>query len=253
MDHAEARARLEELFLEPGVADGQAGRLDGELERHLAACVECATDHAALRATAAAIQLAMGPPPAARQRVLDNIAQLGRQRAPIQPTAAREARSPAPAPAVPFARALAAAAVLAVLAFIAGAISAVLLDTRPAQPSRLAHAATMMAELAREPTAQTMVLRDPAGEVGGTVIYEPNRRMLVVFSETLAPPSEGRYGCFIERDGERTWIGPMNYEAETSFWAGPLYRAPPDFGRPGDRFIVLRDQADPLPMLEADF
>lgn len=239
MDHAEARARLEERYVEPVTA----GRLDAELEAHLAECSGCAAEDAALRATAAAVQLAIGPPPGLRRRVLDNVAELGLQRGPVT-VGDYNGRRTALAP-----RLLAAAAVLAVLAFVAGALSAALLA--PPADDRLARAAAMMAELARDPAAETFTLRLPSGAPGGTAMFDAASGRLVVFSAAL-PAGDLDYDCFLERDNQRTWLGPMFYESRTHFWAGPVDEAP-DLGRPGDRLIVLVDADDAAPALAAEF
>jgi hypothetical protein len=270
MDHAEARELMTGHFAAPAdAADGGADALRAlaEMEAHLEGCLDCAAEYRALRATAAALQLVIGPPGGARQRVLDNVAQLGRQRAvdaarTIEAAAAAEpsrAESPVAAPSAgprgwwPLAlpRVLAVAAVVALLAFVAGAFSGALLP-RSDDTTQLARAAMMMAELAREPTAHTMVLRDADGMPGGTVVYEPVSDRLVVFSEVLDEPASGRYGCYVERAGERTLIGPMLFEADAAFWAGPVSQSL-DLGQPGDRFLVLRDASDATPMLAGTF
>lgn len=260
MSHAEARELIEQRYSTPagdGLADPAAV---ATLEAHLAECADCRREHDAMRATAAALQLALGPSPQMRGRVLDNVARIGRPRGAESPTATGRAfASAGPTPAaraarrgrlVPFPRALAAAAALAVIAFVAGALSADYLGQRNAD-SGLARAAMVMAELARDPQTETMTLHDPSGAAGGTLMYEPDADMLVVFSQTLAAPDGGSYGCYLERDGERTWIGPMLFEADTAYWAGPTRMS--GLGQPGDRFLVLTDADDPTPMLSASF
>jgi hypothetical protein len=253
MDHAEARALMADHFAMPAdAASSEAATLRAlaEMEAHVHGCPDCAAEYRSLRATAAALQLVIGPPRAARERVLDNVVQLGRPRAtgltPSAPAAGGRGWWPLAVP-----RALAAAAMLALLAFVAGAFSITLLP-RTDDSSQLARAAMMMAELAREPTAHTMVLRDASGTPGGTLIYEPTSAQLVVFSEVLQQPASGRYGCYVERAGERTWIGPMLFEADMAFWAGPVSQLP-GLGMPGDRFLVLREATDATPMLSASF
>lgn len=246
MTHAEARELMEALFATPADA-GPDAAARGALVAHLAECPDCAREHAALAATAAALQLAYGPPPALRQRVLDAVARTGRDRsgaAAASPSAATGGRL------IAFPRALAAAAALAVLAFVAGALSMVYLAPRESD-SALAKAAMVMAEMARDPSAHAMTLRDPNGAPGGTVMYAPDSSMLVVFSEMLEEPASGRYDCYLEREGQRTWIGPMLFEDDTAFWAGPVRTDTPP--RQGDRFLVLAGPDDPVPMLVASF
>lgn len=248
MDHADAQALMADHFSAPTglLADATDRRALAEMEAHVAGCPACAAEYRSLRATAAALQLVVGPPRRARARVLDNVAQLGRQRGAATPSASGRGWWPITLP-----RALAAAAVVALLAFIAGALGGALLP-RPDDSTQLARAAQMMSELAREPTAHTMILRDASGTPGGTVIYEPASAQLVVFSEVLEPPASGRYGCYVERAGERTWIGPMLFEDDTAFWAGHV-SGMGDLGRAGDRFLVLYDASDATPMLSASF
>jgi hypothetical protein len=248
MDHTEARALMADHFAAPTgrATDVADQRALAEMEAHVAGCPDCAAEYRSLRATAAALQLVLGPPRGARARVLDNVAQLGRQRDAGTVSVSRRGWWPMTLP-----RALAVAAVVALLAFIAGALGGALLP-RPDDSTQLARAAQMMAELAREPTAHTMVLRDASGTPGGTVIYEPASAQLVVFSEMLEPPVSGRYGCYVERAGERSWIGPMLFEADTAFWAGHV-SGMSDLGQAGDRFLVLRDASDATPMLSASF
>jgi hypothetical protein len=257
LTHAEAREALEALFTAPA-ADAVSGDDRARLAAHLDECSDCAAEHAALTATAAALHLTFGPPQALRQRVLEAVARTGRERgepySSATPTPSSQRSSAAAAGGrgrlVAFPRALAAAAALAVLAFIGGAVSAAYFAPRDAD-SALAKAAMMMAELAREPAAHTMTLRDPSGAVGGTLMYEPQSNMLVVFSEALAEPATGGYDCYVERDGQRTWIGPMLFEAETAFWAGPIRTdVQPEAG---DLFVVLADESDATPMLVATF
>jgi hypothetical protein len=245
MDHAEARELMADLLASPADADAVAATALAELDAHLAGCPDCSAEQRSLRATAAALALAIGPPRGARDRVLANVVQLGRQRG-------RQAAPPRRRALVfGLPRALAAAAAIAVLAFIAGAVGGALLP-RDDDSAALAKAAMMMADLARTPGAHTMTLTDGAGAPGGTLIYEPQSQQLVVFSEALARPASGRYGCYVERAGERSWVGPMLFEANAAFWAGPV-REPLDLGRPGDRFLVLREPTDPTPMLSGSF
>ena len=262
MTHAEARELMAALFATPaGQATAADHRARVAMEAHVAECAECAREYQALRATAAALQLAMGPSAQTRQRVLDAVAQTGRPRPQLAASdavpAARELSPPTVLPVrvggrrlISFPRALAAAAVLALLAFVGGALSAAYLAPRPADGA-LAKAAMMMAEMARDPSAQAMTLQDPSGAAGGTVMYQPGSNMLVVFSEALEEPPSGRYGCYLERAGERTWVGPMQFASGTSFWAGPVRT--PGLGEPGTRFVVLASPEDETPMLSGTF
>jgi hypothetical protein len=44
----------------------------------------------------------------------------------------------------------------------------------------------------------------------------------------------------------------MIFEGDTAFWAGSVSE-PSGIGRPGDRFLVLRESADATPMLSGSF
>jgi len=74
-------------------------------------------------------------------------------------------------------------------------------------------------------------------------VHSMARQELAVLSSTLEPPAAGGYDCYLERDGQRTLIGPMHFDRETAFWAGPV-GGPVDAGRSGDRFLILHDGRD---------
>ena len=258
MTHEQAREAMEALLAAPADhAQADGATAVAQLEAHLAGCAACAREYRGQRMTAAALQLEIGPPAMARARVLAGVIREGRPRGTVYGAAGVAAAPPEATLRAPrrgllltLPRALAAAAVLAVLAFVGGALSVIYLGPREGDGA-LAKAAMMMADIARDPQAVTMTLHDPSGAPGGTVMFAPDSRMLVVFSESLPGAASGDYDCYVERAGERTWVGPMLFEADTAFWAGPVRAS--DLGQPGDRFLVLADEGDPTPMLEATF
>lgn len=251
MSHAAAREAMAALLAVPAERETAVDAdVRAAMDVHIAACPDCAGEYQALRATAAALQLAVGPSPQMRGRVLETVAKTGRPRG--QSVASRPPAAPRGKQGrlVPFPRAWAAAAVLALLAFVGGAVSAVYLAPRQDEGA-MSRAAMVLAEMARDPSARAMTLEDPSGAPAGTLMYQLDTTMLVVFSEALEEPASGRYGCYLERDGERTWIGPMHFDSGTAFWAGPVRT--PGLGEPGARFLVLAGPDDPTPMLEGTF
>lgn len=261
MDHPEVRAWLDDAFFRPGqlrtldeellrAPDAETGEAGGdpgiaELRLHLAGCAECSGELAALRSTAVALDLALGPPAGARQRILGNVVAVGRERrAPP-----RRAWWAFERPTLSTATAL---AVIAAIAFGLGAVLALMLSSNTTQPSRLAAVVTQMNERLAEPGVKQAILRDRDGSGAGLVVLSPAAQRLAVMSTALELRADGNYQCYLERDGQRTLIGPMHFEEQVAFWAGPI-TAPPDAGRAGDRFLVLYGEADAEPELQTEF
>jgi hypothetical protein len=111
---------------------------------------------------------------------------------------------------------------------------------------------SVLGELVLDPASQTVTLRDGGRATAGLVVYNAPRDQLVVLSAALAEPDAGRYFCYLERESERVPIGPMHFESDTAFWAGPM-SGPDDAGRPGDRFLVVLEDSDALPVLVGEF
>ncbi len=179
---------------------------------------------------------------------------LGPRRARTTPATAS---SPAAAGGPPFRWLLLGAAAVVVL-FVAGMVLGRQLSSTPqtprGDPTRvLAEAATILQGggygLAR--------LETPEGEPGGVVVVSPGSGRLAVWSTALeAPPEGAQYGCWLERDGARTWVGPMNWTPTSdgggiAHWAGDAQ--PTDLGLPGDIFIVQLDTPDARPALTGEF
>lgn len=143
-------------------------------------------------------------------------------------------------------------AVVAAICFGLGAVAGLLLSSAGDQPSRLANALAQLDERLAEPAVRQQTLLDESGSGAGLVVLSPSSQRLAVFTASLEPVPTGRYECYLERDGERTLIGPMGFEGPVAFWAGPI-DAPPDAGRPGDRFLVLLGPSDGEPRLQTEF
>ena len=254
MDHAEVRAWLADAFFRPGLLraldddEPDTASRDPQLaglRQHLASCAECGAELAALRSTAVALDLALGPPAAARQRILANVSALGRDRkpAPTPPWWRMNMSRP---------RAAVTRALFAAIVFGLGAAAALILSSAGDQPSRLAAVVAQMNERLAEPGVRSVTLRDRAGSGAGLVVLSPASQRLAVFTAALEPPATGQYECYLERNGQRTLIGPMVFEGEVAFWGGPV-ETPADAGQPGDRFLVLLGDADAEARLQAEF
>ena len=241
MDHAEVRAWLEEAFFRPGAlrrlgddgVDDEPGM--AAVRVHLAECAECRQELLSLRATGLALDVGLGPSPAAEGRMLAGVRALGRRRD------ARPADSGLAPPRVGLLRAAAVLGIL-LLAFGAGALAGVrwLAPQPAADGPRLEQAAAALGELTGVPDAQQIQLHDRANAPAGLVVHSAARQRLAVLTSSLEQPATGRYGCYMERDGERTFIGPMHFDGDMAFWAGPV-GDPSDAGLPGDRFLVTME------------
>lgn len=234
MDHADVRAWLEEGFFRPGALrrldEGVTSADDGApaVRRHLDDCAACSTELHTLRATAVALDVGLGLPTPAQERMLARVQQVGRQRGSA-PGGARQQWSVLRAAAV---------VALAVLAFGAGALVGLGWPAadEPAGP-QLAHTAAVMGDLLMMEDARQAQLETDNGAPAGLVIHSPSKQWLAVLSSALSEPSTGRYECYLERAGESTYVGPMHFQDGTAFWAGPVTLA--DLGRPGDRFMIV--------------
>lgn len=238
MDHAEVRAWLADAFFEPGRLRHLDQAFDDDpslagLREHLADCARCTAELRSLRATAVALDVGLGPSPANQERMLANVRQLGVERRP-QGSRSR------PFLGLPRLHALAAALAILVVGLGTGLLlGGDWLGLRPEGP-RVANATAVMADLLRDPAVQQVLLRDESGTPAGLVVHSPEEQRVAILSGGLPPSPSGRYFCYLERDGERLPVGPMHFEGQIAFWAGPM-GGPPDAGRPGDRFLVLRE------------
>jgi hypothetical protein len=258
MNHAEVQAWLDEAFFTPGVLERDDPAAHA-VRDHLAACAECSTHDAALRRTGLMLALARGPSPQVRDRVLETVRRLGRP-VPVQAGRGSETGARTPSEAAGLARLWRwaagwrlAAAVLAV-GVVAAAVGAMLgqsMDSGSVQAQRLARAVTKMSELSADPSTHAMVLRDSAGNAGGVALMSPATNEIALFSPALAQPAQGgEYHCYLEHDGQREWIGLMQFADGLTFWAGPMdesMEAGPDHW-----VVVAADEGAPA-MLSAQF
>jgi hypothetical protein len=250
MQHAEAQERLADLALEPG----RLARLDNDpspeaaaLREHLAACRPCSDELAGWRRTWAHVGIALEAPqpdldgasddamadasevlraPASlRSRTLARIAAEA-----VTPAQDSEAGSdPGSRPASRSRRWRRLTPWLAVAAALVIAIGAGSLAwTRSRSCVRVQAENTgltaTMASLDRvlaTPTHWTVTLRTPDGTAGGTVAWS-DAEIAVITTALPAPAAGQSYGCWVERDGVRTPIGPMWFSGSTGYWAGGL-------------------------------
>ena len=105
----------------------------------------------------------------------------------------------------------------------------------------LAEAVVMMSRLASDSSAHEVVLRDAAGNGAGIAVVSATTHQLAVFA-THMPGSAG-YRCYLERGGQRTWVGTMYVDAGVQFWAGEMESAIEM--QPGDALVVAADATSP--------
>jgi len=251
--HAEARALLADLALDPAIIDPAAldrvaygeSRTETPLVEHIASCAECTLDLEAWRRTHAAVRAALADPhdpehamslanlaadepttaPAELRSVVLNRARIGI----MEPSAGIEvagepARPQLRRPGIsPLRRFLPLAAVLAVILAAGG----ILLD----QGARLEQARADAAALEAVTATLDRVLADPAhrivdlrtvdGSVTGSLSW--SSQDIAVLTTALDRPSADRvYRCWIERDGTRSPVGTMSFAGGTAFWMGSL-------------------------------
>jgi hypothetical protein len=241
MDHAAVQEWLDEGFFSPAALEADdATSLDARA--HLATCPEC-TEHAlALRRAALKLDLARGPAPQARERLLATVRSVGRAR--------RERLIPEPKtsrgwwPAGLGWRLAAAALVVGVVGAGVGMMLGRISAPANSDVRDLTAAMAMMADLAGQPGTTEVVLRDPAGNPGGVALVSTQAREVAVFTSQLPALPSGDYGCWFERAGQRTWIGRMHRGDGVEYWAGDMDEAPPEM-MPGDRIVIAESQAAP--------
>ncbi len=235
MDHEAVRDWLDDAFFAPGMRDGDDAA-PRSIRAHLAACSDCASYDEGLRRAALKLDLARGPSPEVRSRVLAAAQRIGRAR--------REAAQPdsgQPWWRTGLAWRLAAAALaIAVVGIGAGAWWAN--TTRPeSDADHLTDAVALMSTLASDPSAQELVLRDAAGNGSGLAVVLAANHQMAVFATHL--PAAAGYHCYLERAGQRTWIGSMYATPDVQFWAGDMGSAI-DM-QPGDVLVVATDANQP--------
>ena len=258
MDHADARARLSDLALEPA----RLRRLErdddsdvSELRGHLAGCPECRAELEAWRSTIAVLDAAVSTtptdrdlpatslralaasdgdfalPPGLRARTLAATQKQTGSPALRVATSRREMRLPAW-----FAIAAALVVVVAGAALVVDRTSQ--LDQARANTTALQDVTASLDRVLQDPSHQVALLTTSGGAPAGSVSWSAATDTVVVLAGTLQSPPAGQvYRCFIEQNGSRTAVGEMWFSGSLAYWAGSLetWGATP---AAGSRFLV---------------
>jgi hypothetical protein len=271
MDHAEARARLSDLALEPTRLRrfDHAGDSDAvELREHLAACDDCRTELEAWRSTIIALDTAVGTPPADGAQQAGSLRELAATGASVTLPPGLRARTLAlalerpvapsvpPSPASPVVsiasrrRTLRPAAWLAIAAAVVVVIAGGVLvvdRTRQLDQSRsdLAALQKVTAGLGRvleDPGHRVAILTTSAGATGGSVSWSPSQGYVVVLASTLQDPPAGQtYRCFVTQGGTSVAVGEMWFSGSLAYWVGSLDSW--GVAEPGSHFSVILEPA----------
>ena len=258
MDHADARARLSDLALEPARLRRFERDDDSdvsELRGHLAGCPECRAELEAWRSTIAALDTAVSTAPIDRALPATSLRALSASDGAVALPAGLRARTLAavdeltgsPAPVVAMSRrqtrlpawlALAAAIVVVV----AGAALVVdrtgQLDQARANTAALQNVTASLDRILQDPGHQVALLTTSGGAPAGSVSWSAATGTVVVLAGTLqSPPAGQTYRCFIEQNGTRVAVGEMWFSGSLAYWAGSLdsWGAKP---AAGSRFLV---------------
>ena len=258
MDHAEARARLSELALEPARLrrfdrDGDSDAV--ELRGHLTGCPECRAELEAWRATVAALDTAVSTAPVDRGVPATSLRALFASNGAValpdglraRTMAATQERTGSPAPRVAASRretrlpawlAIAAAlvVVLAGVAYIVDRTNQ--LDQAQANTAALQNVTASLDGILRDPSHQVALLKTSTGTPAGSVSWSTTTGTVVVLAGALQRPPSGQvYRCFIEGNGSRVAVGEMRFSGSLAYWAGALdsWGATP---AAGSRFLV---------------
>jgi hypothetical protein len=263
MDHSEARDLLEIAAVEPDGFDRLAAGDTADssaLAGHLAGCPECSAELERLRRSSVVIRDAVRStaPPDLKQRTLDFVAAVGRDRsapaaagfgvatgagtptvaavqepvaipiaAPADLEAARQRRTAGAGRFGLWAAAIAAAVVLTLVA-----TSVLIVGPRDAEiaaqaedVASLAKAAAWTLAIQGQPDAQRVALASTSGDadVTGTIVYSPGMSHLVVLAQGLEQPPAGmEYRCWVESGGQRVPIGKMFFGGDVAYWVGEV-------------------------------
>ena len=262
MDHAEARARLTDLAVEPArlrALDQDSDLGPSELRAHLETCADCRaeleswrdiigtldtvvttastdgdTPAGSLRELAAS-DGAIALPAGLRARTL--AAARERTESPVlrSLTSRRERRLPAW---------LAVAAGFVVV--VAGAALVIdrthQLDQAQASTAALQNVTASLDRILQDPGHRIAMLATTAGAPGGSVSWSASEGTVVVLSGALQSPPQGQvYRCFVEQNGVRWAVGEMRFSGSVAYWAGALDSWGPT--APGGRFVVSLEPA----------
>jgi hypothetical protein len=241
MDHASVQEWLDAAFFDAGAmeSDDPPGRA---ARAHLATCSECTEHGQALRRAALKLDLARGPSPMLRGRVLATVRSVGRtHRSAAEREPARDRRVFWPA-GLGW-RLAAAALVVGVLGAGLGMWLGRISAPADSDMRELTAAMAMMADLAGQPGTTEMVLRDATGNSGGVALISTETHEVAVLTSQLPALAQGEYACWFERAGQRTWIGPMHSGEGVGYWAGDMDDA--SQMEPGDRIVVAPSETAP--------
>ena len=236
LSHEAVREWIDDAFLAPGMREDEDTMARG-VRAHLATCAECGAYDEATRRAALKLDMTRGPSPDVRARTLAAAHRLARAREVDAAPAAAATQAQRPGGGWTWRLA---ALVLAMSVVGTGAGEWWANATR--QDSRdLAAAVAAMSILATRDGAHEVVLRDSAGNSNGIAVMLPLSHELAVLATHL--PVGAKYHCYIERAGQRTWIGNMYVDGDVQFWEGAMDSA---FDmQPGDVLVVAADEAAP--------
>ena len=232
MNHEAVREWIDDAFLAPGMRDDDDTTGRG-VRAHLATCADCGAYDEATRRAALKLDISRGPSPEVRARTMAAAHRLSAAGAGD----ARTSAAPRGGGGLSWRLATLVLA-MAVLGAGAGAwwANAARQDSR-----HLADAVAQMSILASRNGAHEVVLRDATGNGNGMAVMLPLTHELVVLATHL--PAGTEYHCYIERAGQRTWIGDMYVDGGVQFWEGAM-DASFDM-QPGDILVVAADAAAP--------
>jgi hypothetical protein len=233
MDHDAVRDWIDEAFLAPGMRDNDDPTARA-VRAHLAVCADCGAYDKATRRAAMKLDLARGPSPEVRTRTLATAQRLARTRAGGADTRAVPPRASGGL----IWRLAALVLVVAVMGAGAGAWWA---NAARQGSDDLAEAVAMISTLANMPDAHEFVLRDAAGAGNGIAVMSDGTHELAVLATHL--PAGVEYHCYLERGGQRTWIGHMYADRGVQYWAGAMDSAM--HMEPGDVLVVAADTTAP--------
>lgn len=235
MDHEAVRDWIDDAFFTPGTRDDDDASARAT-RAHLATCAECAAYDVATRRAALKLDLARGPAPEVRTRMLAAAQRIGNARTDEAAPSATRAT---------WVRGLTwRLAALVVIVAVAGAGAGAWFANSARQDSgadQLANAVVMMSALAAQPGTHEVVLQNAAGRGEGIAVMSAASHELAIFATHL--PAGHAYNCYLEHAGKRTWIGSMSVDAGVQFWAGHM-DATIEM-QPGDALVVAADESQP--------
>jgi hypothetical protein len=236
MNHEAVQEWIDDAFVAPGMRDDDDATARG-VRAHLATCAECGVYDEATRRAALKLDMARGPAPDVRARTLAAAHRLPRANGVAAATAAAVTAPPRRSGALTW-RLAALVLGIAVLGAGAGAWWA---NAARQDSHHLADAVAQMSILASRSGAHEVVLRDAAGNGSGMAVMLPVSHELAVLATHL--PAGTEYHCYIERAGERTWLGNMYVDGGVQFWEGAMDSS---FDmQPGDVLVVAADDDAP--------